>query len=173
MSLYKEWTDLVVEYVKTKGEKAFWEDYSAVEEKIYRRILAKHGQTIRFTIRDMAKEVGAKPEFVMGFLDGINESLTQMLDLETMDETTEVTLTIDMEKLYFNMLDAKAEYLYMLPQWEGIFSEEKRREIKKAFQDSKTVRNEVKVGRNDPCPCGSGKKYKKCHGAAGAEELAG
>ena len=31
----------------------------------------------------------------------------------------------------------------------------------------KTVRREEpKVGRNDPCPCGSGKKYKKCHGAA-------
>ena len=31
----------------------------------------------------------------------------------------------------------------------------------------KTVRHdEPKVGRNDPCPCGSGKKYKKCHGAA-------
>jgi preprotein translocase subunit SecA len=29
------------------------------------------------------------------------------------------------------------------------------------------VRSEEKVGRNDPCPCGSGKKYKKCHGAAG------
>jgi len=28
-----------------------------------------------------------------------------------------------------------------------------------------TVTNGVKVGRNDPCPCGSGKKYKKCHGA--------
>ena len=26
-----------------------------------------------------------------------------------------------------------------------------------------------KVGRNDPCPCGSGKKYKKCHGAGAAE----
>jgi uncharacterized protein YecA (UPF0149 family) len=26
-------------------------------------------------------------------------------------------------------------------------------------------RAEAKVGRNDPCPCGSGKKYKKCHGA--------
>jgi uncharacterized protein YecA (UPF0149 family) len=25
-------------------------------------------------------------------------------------------------------------------------------------------RTEEKVGRNDPCPCGSGKKYKKCHG---------
>jgi preprotein translocase subunit SecA len=32
--------------------------------------------------------------------------------------------------------------------------------------EPKTVRrNEPKVGRNDPCPCGSGKKYKKCHGA--------
>jgi preprotein translocase subunit SecA len=28
-------------------------------------------------------------------------------------------------------------------------------------------RQEAKVGRNDPCPCGSGKKYKRCHGAAG------
>ena len=28
------------------------------------------------------------------------------------------------------------------------------------------VRDQPKVGRNDPCPCGSGNKYKKCHGAA-------
>ena len=27
------------------------------------------------------------------------------------------------------------------------------------------ARKQEKVGRNDPCPCGSGKKYKKCHGA--------
>jgi uncharacterized protein YecA (UPF0149 family) len=33
-------------------------------------------------------------------------------------------------------------------------------------QKVETVRrSEPKVGRNDPCPCGSGKKYKKCHGA--------
>jgi len=30
-------------------------------------------------------------------------------------------------------------------------------------------RDEPKVGRNDDCPCGSGKKYKKCHGADSAE----
>ncbi len=29
----------------------------------------------------------------------------------------------------------------------------------------------AKVGRNDPCPCGSGKKYKKCHGRPGAEQI--
>ncbi|HEX7892619.1 MAG TPA: SEC-C metal-binding domain-containing protein [Terriglobales bacterium] len=32
-------------------------------------------------------------------------------------------------------------------------------------QVQKVVRSGVKVGRNDPCPCGSGKKYKKCCGA--------
>jgi uncharacterized protein YecA (UPF0149 family) len=29
------------------------------------------------------------------------------------------------------------------------------------------VQDQPKVGRNDPCPCGSGKKYKKCHGLNG------
>src|SRR5262245_61941157 len=34
-------------------------------------------------------------------------------------------------------------------------------------QKVETVRRDAeKVGRNAPCPCGSGKKYKKCHGAA-------
>ncbi|NND01608.1 MAG: preprotein translocase subunit SecA [Acidimicrobiia bacterium] len=35
----------------------------------------------------------------------------------------------------------------------------------------KTVRNKAKVGRNEACPCGSGKKYKHCHGKPGAEPL--
>jgi preprotein translocase subunit SecA len=32
-------------------------------------------------------------------------------------------------------------------------------------------RADGKVGRNDPCPCGSGRKYKKCHGRPGAPPL--
>jgi uncharacterized protein YecA (UPF0149 family) len=40
---------------------------------------------------------------------------------------------------------------------------EQHPEVNKTAQ--RTVRREeAKVGRNDPCPCGSGKKYKKCHG---------
>jgi preprotein translocase subunit SecA len=35
-----------------------------------------------------------------------------------------------------------------------------------ASQPQTVKRKEAKVGRNDPCPCGSGKKYKKCHGTA-------
>ena len=42
--------------------------------------------------------------------------------------------------------------------------EEHRKELYKEQKNSGTVRKEKKVGRNDPCPCGSGKKYKKCCG---------
>ena len=61
------------------------------------------------------------------------------------------------------MHEAKADWLFNLPQWEDILSEEKRNEISKEYRQSKIVRVE-KVGRNEPCPCGSGKKYKKCCG---------
>ena len=55
------------------------------------------------------------------------------------------------------------------------FQRKKRRELEQARMagagDSQPVQQVVragdKVGRNDPCPCGSGKKYKKCHGAQG------
>jgi uncharacterized protein YecA (UPF0149 family) len=63
------------------------------------------------------------------------------------------------------MLKAEANYLYTLEQWDGILDEVKRDEIKKEYKRSKTVIKEKSPGRNDPCPCGSGKKYKKCCGA--------
>jgi preprotein translocase subunit SecA len=40
-------------------------------------------------------------------------------------------------------------------------------EARKGGKKKPVKREEIKVGRNDPCPCGSGKKYKKCHGAQG------
>ena len=164
MSLYSNWTEMVIEYVKTKGEKAFWAEYSKIETSIYKDILANHKEAKKTSIAALAKEYETTTEFVMGFVDGINDSLNKSYDLETIDEDTELVLDVDLEKLYFNMLDAKAEYLYTLPQWDGIFSPEKREEIKKSYKNSKTVRNTEKIGRNDACPCGSGKKYKKCCG---------
>ena len=84
--------------------------------------------------------------------------------METLEETTELALDVDYEKLFFNMLEAKAKWLSSLPEWDGVLSEEKRREITKEWRISKQAVSEKTVGRNDPCPCGSGKKYKKCCG---------
>ncbi len=164
MSLYKQWTDMVVDYVKTRGEAAFWNEYGAIEKNIYSKVLANHKKEIKGTIKDLAKEYGTTEIFFMGFLDGVNESLVENIELESLNADSEIELKIDYEKLYFNMLDAKADYLYELPQWEGIFLKEKRKEIQVKWRESKTIVNENKVGRNDPCPCGSGKKYKKCCG---------
>ena len=164
MSLYKQWTDMVVEYVKTKGEQAFWNEYMEIEKAIYRDLLANSKEAIKTNIADFAKKYETSEEFVMGFVDGINDSLNNPYDLEALSATDELVLDINLEQLYFNMLEAKAEYLYMLPQWDAIFSVEKRKEIQKSYRESCSVRNENKVGRNDACPCGSGKKYKKCCG---------
>ena len=57
---------------------------------------------------------------------------------------------------------------------EEAFQRKKRRELEQARMAGsgdlqpvqQVVRGSAKIGRNDPCPCGSGKKYKKCHGAA-------
>jgi preprotein translocase subunit SecA len=164
MSLYKAWTDMVVDYVKHEGEAAFWREYGSIEKRIYSNILASGNKTVKGTVAELAATYETTKEFFMGFVDGINDSLHTPYDLEALTETTEMEFKIDFEKLYFNMLDARADYLYNLPQWEGIFSVEKRKEIQKAWRASKVVINEAKVGRNDPCTCGSGKKYKKCCG---------
>lgn len=164
MSLYKQWTEMVTEYVRVKGEEAFWEEYMQIETAIYKDILSNHNSKATLVIADAAKKYNTTEEFIMGFTDGINDSLNNSFDLEAIKSTEELVLDINLEKLYYNMIDARAEYLYTLPQWEAIFSDEKRKEIKKQYNESVTVRNENKIGRNDPCTCGSGKKYKKCCG---------
>ena len=101
-----------------------------------------------------------------GFLDGINESLKGYENpIDTMTEDTVVKIEIDPEKLYYNMVEAKASWLYELPQWTEILSAETRTELYKKQKASGTVRRlGHKIYPNDPCPCGSGKKYKKCCG---------
>ena len=102
---------------------------------------------------------------MVGFLDGINESLIEPNPIDEMEEDTPVSLAFDKEKLYMNMVDARADWLYNLPQWNNIFDEKTKKELYKRQKDSGTFRREgKKIGRNDPCPCGSGKKYKHCCG---------
>ena len=101
---------------------------------------------------------------MVGFLDGINDSLKIANPIETMTEDTVVSLAFDKERLYKNMVDAKADWLYELPQWDEIFDENTKKRLYREQKQSGTIRKDKKIGRNDPCPCGSGKKYKKCCG---------
>ena len=62
------------------------------------------------------------------------------------------------------MVDAKADWLYGLPEWDAIFTKEQQHKLYMEQKKSGTIVKPKKIGRNDPCPCGSGKKYKQCCG---------
>jgi len=164
MSLYEQWQDLI-EHQTDNTFETFWEKYSSTEKRIYSEILDMPKTKVAGTFKELSEKYEADPVIFMGFLDGIDTSLKKGQDFKNFDEGSNISLDIDYEKLYFNMLEAKADYLYTLPQWDSILTEEKRQEIIKAQKKSKTVVKEKVPGRNDPCPCGSGKKYKKCCGA--------
>lgn len=164
MSLYQKWTELVESHQNQVSLKKFWQDYFDREKKNYAQILSEGQWELEGTVKELADRFEMDTVLFTGFLDGINTSLAESLNIEGLEEDTPVKLTILPERLYFNMLDAKADWLYNLPQWDGILTKERRREIYQEYRASKMAVSN-KVGRNDPCPCGSGKKYKKCCGA--------
>jgi len=163
MSLFQNWVDLYEGQTQDTFRK-FWEEYSAAETKIYTEILANHETPFAGVVKEKAEELGVDITLFMGFLDGINDSLKNPMDVEAVTEETEFSLDIDWAALYKNMHNANADYLYTLDEWSNIFTEEEREALYKEYKRSKTVVKEEKIGRNDPCPCGSGKKYKKCCG---------
>ena len=143
MGLLQQWRDTAYsQQTDKKVLQKFWTDYFMIEKGIY-----------EIPVMTM-----------VGFLDGIDESLIVPNPIEEMDEDTEVNLIFDKEKLYKNMVDAKADWLYGLPMWDNIFDEDKKKALYREAKKANTVIKGKKVGRNDPCPCGSGKKYKFCCG---------
>ncbi|MBQ9832819.1 MAG: SEC-C domain-containing protein [Clostridia bacterium] len=164
MSLFQQWRDLADAERPQQETVKFWEAYFDLETENYKKILASHKTVFSGKISELAPTFNMDEVTFLGFLDGINTSLKKELDLDSIESDTEIALDVDFEKLFFNMLEAKAEWLYELDEWDDVLSSERRAEIKVEHRESKIYRKEAEIGRNDPCPCGSGKKYKKCCG---------
>ncbi len=166
MSLLKEWRDYAYNLDdRTPEGKQFWLNYFGIEQGIYKQLLADSSTVVTGTVKELAEKYETTVSIMTGFLDGIDESLVTSNDIENMEEDTKVSLEFDAEKLYMNMIGCNAEWLYTLPEWDELLTEEKKKELYKTEKSSKTIVKAPKVGRNDPCPCGSGKKFKKCCGA--------
>ena len=106
---------------------------------------------VKGTVKELAEKYKVDVMTMVGFLDGINDSLVIPNPIEEMEEDTVVTLAYDKELLYKNMVDAKADWLYNLPMWDEIFTEEQ----KKRFTWSRKIRHcnqRQKIGRNDSMP---------------------
>ena len=165
MALLQVWRDTAYSNEMDQNTvEQFGGTYFELEKGIYKQLLSNPDEEVKGTVKELAEKYGIEVFTMTGFLDGINDSLKVPNPIDDMEEDTVVSLAFDKEKLYKNMVAAKAEWLYELPQWDEIFTADKKKELYKEQKNSTTIRKEKKVGRNDPCPCGSGKKYKKCCG---------
>ena len=165
MTLLEKWRKTASSETADRGElQNLWNAYFQKEKEIYAQLLANPDEEVKGTVKELAEKYNVDVMTMTGFLDGINDSLKTPNPIEEMEEDTEVSLGFDKELLYKNMVAAGADWLYDLEQWNDIFDEDKRKALYKEQKSSTTIRKEAKVYPNDPCPCGSGKKYKKCCG---------
>ena len=168
MELLKKWRDIAYSQTANKGDlQRLWDAYFLKEKEIYAQLLKNPDEEVRGSVKELAEKYGVDIMTMTGFLDGINDSLKQANPIEEMEEETQVNLVFDRELLYKNMVAAGADWLYGLPEWEPIFDEDKRKALYREQKSSTTIVKPDKVYPNDPCPCGSGKKYKKCCGKKG------
>ena len=163
-TLLEQWTSMAYSETANKGDlQRLWREYFLKEKEIYQQLLKDPDTEVKGTVKELAEKFDIDIMTMTGFLDGINESLVEENDIQNMDEDTVVSLNFDNEKLYKNMVAAKADWLYELEEWNDIFTPEKKEELYKEQKRATTfVREGKKVGRNDPCPCGSGRKFKQC-----------
>ena len=164
MALLKKWRDMAYSETANKGDlQRLWADYFNKEKEIYIELLKDPDTEVTGTVKELAEKYDIDIMTMTGFLDGINDSLVKPNPIEEMEEDTKVSLKFDKESLYKNMVAAGADWLYGLEEWNDIFDEETRKRLYKEQKTSTTFKREgAKIGRNDPCPCGSGKKYKNC-----------
>ena len=165
MALLEKWRGMAYDESADKNKlQELWESYFKDEKEIYAQLLQNPDEVVKGTVRELADKYQVSVMTMTGFLDGINDSLTEPNPIEEMEEDTEVNLGFDKALLYKNMVAAEADWLYSLEAWEDIFDEETRNALYKEQKSSTTIVKGAKVYPNDPCPCGSGKKYKKCCG---------
>ncbi len=165
MALLDEWKKIA--YDETVGQaelQKIWGAYFQAEKEIYAQLLKNPDEVVKGTVAELAEKYQVPLLTITGFLDGINDSLIEKNPLEELEADTEVNLGFDKALLYKNMVAAEAEWLYNLEEWNQIFDEETKKALYKEQKSSTTIVKGAKIYPNDPCPCGSGKKYKKCCG---------
>lgn len=165
MALLEQWRKVAYNETADRNTlQQIWAAYFQEEKDIYARLLKNPDEVVSGTVKELADRFGVSIMTMTGFLDGINDSLKEPNPIEEMEEDTQVQLGFDKELLYKNMVAAEADWLYGLEEWNDIFDQETQKALYKEQKSSTTIVKAAKVYPNAPCPCGSGKKYKKCCG---------
>ena len=100
MGLLQDWREYAygVE-INSKAGKAIWDKYFKEEKAVYEQLLAQPSDIVKGTVKELAEKYNMELKYMVGFLDGINDSLKEPNPIEDMTEDTEIKLDIDLEKL--------------------------------------------------------------------------
>lgn len=129
MALLEQWQKVAYNEKADRGElQRFWQRYFLLEKGVYEKLLTNPDEKVEGTVKELADKYGLSIMDMTGFLDGINESLVEPNPIDTMEEDTKVSLVFDKEKLYKNMVDAKADWLYELPCGMTFLTRRRRRD---------------------------------------------
>ena len=120
MSLFEQWQEKLQNQNNDIKTREFLDNYLSKETEAYKNILGNNTKVLEGRVSDLAKQYDMDEITFTGFLDGINTSLESEIDLQDLTSESEIKLNIDFEKLYYNMLGAKAPWLYNLDEWDNI-----------------------------------------------------
>ena len=140
MSLLTDWREFAYSHDdRTREGQEFWIGYFNQEKAVYEQILATPEEPVSGTVTELAQKYNMELTYFVGFLDEIKDSLKNPNPIEEMEADTVVSLDYDKEKLYYNMVAAKADWLYGLEQWDALLTPERRKELYKEQRSSTTV----------------------------------
>ena len=164
MKLLDAWRSKAYDERADKSQlQPIWNTYFTLEKGFYQKLLPEK-EVVKGTVKELCEKYDIDTFYMTGILDGINDSLVTPNPIEDMEEDTMISLEYDKELLYKNMVAAGADWLYNLEEWNEYFTEDEKKALYKEQKAFTTIKKDDKVYPNDPCPCGSGKKYKKCCG---------
>ena len=100
MALLQEWRDMAYSQQADRAQlQKFWTEYFLIEKGIYEKLLSNPNEVVKGTVKELAEKFDVELMSMVGFLDGINDSLKIQNPIEEMDENTEVNLGYDLETL--------------------------------------------------------------------------
>ena len=89
--LLDQWRDMAYDRELSKEQlEKFWGRYFSIERGIYEQLLTEPDVEVKGTVKELAEKYGQEVLTMVGFLDGINDSLKVPNPIETMTEDTEV-----------------------------------------------------------------------------------
>ena len=77
-TLLQQWRDIAYDESADKGQlQKFWGRYFQIEKEIYEQLLSNPDEEVKGTVKELAEKYGQEVLTMVGFLDGINESLKE------------------------------------------------------------------------------------------------